>query len=314
MTTIKRKRLFINTQRSSRRKPYSSDEIDLGHLSHMYSEDWHLGMTPFNEPTFKVEVNPPSAKNELISLLKRHGYDDTVERAIESFLKEVVQLMFLDGKAMYEIHNDDGSGPPSLSAIDPTTIEFDDSDAIQTVPEHNRYAIEETRIVGLKESLFTIEIPDWIEGGRGFDAVVSSLKLESYRSRAPTKFLGLRNSGQETFFEFDVFHKQSMVDTLRLTKESGWDMRQTANNNITEFYWVHRALRFKTNQARLREHIINKLNSELFPAIKQLGMGIIGVELKGLRSYQDLLKIQVELQNGNVGFFEALDLKKDGAS
>lgn len=306
----KRKRTFVNTQRSSRRRPFNPNEIDLEHLSHMYSEDWHLGMTPFNKPTFKVEVTPETAKKNLTLLLKRHGYNETIESALESFLKEVVQLMFLDGKAMYEIYNEDEDSL-SLSPIDPTTIEFDGLTAIQTAPEHSRHGTEKVRFTGPRDSIFIIEIPDWIEGGKGFDAVVSSLKLESNRSTTPTKFLGLHSSGQETFFEFDVFHKRSMVDTLKLTKDSGWDIRQTANDKITEFYWVHRALQFKTNQARLREHIVKTLNNQLFPTLKDMGLEIDGIKLSGLRSYQDLLNVQAELKKGTIGFFDALDLKKN---
>lgn len=302
---------FYSTKRSSQSVAYDPSKIDLGHLSHMYSEDWHLGIIPFNKEKFKIIVTPETAKAGAINLLKRQGYDDTAETAVESFLRETTQLMFLDGESMFEIFKDEKNDKISLTSIDPKTIEFKGSSAIQTIPEQSRYRSKQATIVGSTDSIFKIEIPDWVEGGKGFIDITKSLKLESNRSTIPTKFLGLNNTKQETFFEFDAFHKQSTIDTLKLTKDSGWDMRRTANTSITEYYWIHRALKFRTNQARLREHIIKKVNCELLPKVMTLGLRIDSIELTGLRTYKDLLNLQADLQNGKIGFFEALDLKKD---
>lgn len=302
---------FRNTIRKRNTKPYDPNTIDLSHLSHMYSEDWHLGILPFKKPDFKVNVYPENQQTQLAQLLKpsrcRH---DLLVDAFEDFLRKVIQLMIYDGMAMFEICKTNKDKEYVLESFNPETVKIEDDRAVQIVAKEDLYEDQDYYYSGSIDDLFIIEIPTWLEGGKGLQSVIQSLHLESNRSLVATKFLKIGTENKQHYFDYNVFHENSNLDVLKLTNDSGWDMRQSANEHITEFYWVYRALKFRTNQARLREYIVDKINSDLIPKLNRKGATIQKIELSGIRTYLELEKLQDDLILGKVGFFEALDLEK----
>ncbi|ASD63133.1 hypothetical protein [Bdellovibrio bacteriovorus] len=140
--------------------------------------------------------------------------------------------------------------------------------------------------------------------------MIKNLIKESKRDSTPVNHFQMTSQGQKSYFDFSAFRQAQEVRVLNLTKQSGWQGRTLYDARITEYYFTIRFLRFTYNCFRLREYLIDQLNTILFPQLKKLGSCIDSISIEGLPKSEDILELQQKLEKGEIGFKEAIDLSR----
>ena len=306
MSRLKRIRKFLYSQKRSRR----IDTMTLSHYANMYVDDWHQSIIPFRDKNLKVEVQPNNLEDKVCTLLGSVGrYSTGIKDLFAEFVKQTAHLMVEDGKAVYEIAEVEDTGDEKqfvLDHINPESLSFQGDKVSQHIEKGSLR--EEYNYEGSLSELFIVNEPSWVESGKGFWFVIEQLIEESRRSGAPTNFMKTHSEGKEHFFSFADFNKQMSFEVLSLTNDSGWDIRQLANEHITEFYWIMRCLRFKYNQAKLREYIVDEVNNQLVRKLQAKGFKLSSITVSGIPTSGDCLERIEMLKTGELGFLKALDL------
>lgn len=313
-----RRRHALSVARKFVRVPRDGNPI--GHqllqhgLSRMYYEDCHQRLIPyvFNEDAkFKVNVIPVASSSLVGQLFSKRGSDDeSLEACFREFLSEATQLLILDQAAIFEIcevSDDDESERAqkrlTLISVLADSVEFQGDKVIQEVKQSS---FQDAQTIAIpKESVFLVEPPNWIEDGVGFRFVISNLIEETKRGFVPTNLFESARK-KENFFDYSEFRRMQEIRILRLTRASGWQGRTQYSARITEYYFVERYLRFVHNNLLMRDYLIGEINKRLFPALRKQGLDVESIGLSGLPTAQDILSILDELNDGKIGFKEAL--------
>lgn len=312
-------RKFVGITRDEFSDSFGSELVKHS-LSKMYFDDYHESLMPFlfnGEAKFKVNITPESASPFAAELFSRgRNSDESLEACFRNFLTVAAEFLILEQAAIFEIcdvleddegatDENEGQGQKLLTLISvlADSIEFQADQVVQKV---KKTAYQDAQIITLpRNRVFLIKPPNWIEDGTGFPLIISNLIEETKRGFAP---MSLFESARKkpNYFEYSEFRRMQETRILRLTRASGWQGRTQYSTRITEYYFVNRYLRFVHSSLRLRDYLIEKINGELFPLLRKLGITIDTVSLSGLPTPRDILSIQEMLNRGEIGFQEAL--------
>ncbi len=246
--------------------------------------------------------------------------DESLEVCFRNFLAETAELLIVDDVAIFEICNvptseateDDGEptdeGLLTLASVLADSVEFQADQVIQNVSKNE---FREAQIITLpRNRVFLVETPNWIEGGLGFPLTVKNLIHETKRDSTPINHFQANAHGKPSYFDFSEFRRMRETRILSLTKSSGWQGRTLYDARVTEYYFATRYLRFVYNNLLLRDYLIKKINLDLFPQLRQLGAKIEKLTITGLPTPEQILEVQTKLENGEIGFKEALKQTK----
>ena len=100
-------------------------------------------------------------------------------------------------------------------------------------------------------------------------------------------------------FDLEDFTKSKYLEIATITKELGWNQRESSTNHITEYYLLLRLLRQKKVEAHVREIIFAKLNETLNGACLNLKSQ---VSMDNLFSVTDIEERVKKLEKGNITF------------
>ena len=112
--------------------------------------------------------------------------------------------------------------------------------------------------------------------------------------------------GQSANYDFVLHHDKKELAVEQLTAKWGSIPSLRQLKHTTEYYYIVHNLQFLHSQAILREHILSELNSLL------ARMGIDNeIIMSGLGVSTDIAEAIKKLDNGEIGFSEALKTAKD---
>lgn len=256
---------------------------------HMYYEDWTNEILPFvyrdTKTFFKVVINNSSTPEIVLKLFAKGNFKKkNAESIVSDFFKDLAQWIMYSGRANYQITPTAEKGQSHYELRH-----------FQTKHQAFNFLYRNDK------NILTIKEPCWIEDGVGFLNSIKNLTTITKSNFLITSFFRKNSLGEKTYFDYPYFKKKQLISILNCTKASGWCGRTLYTEEMTEFYHYLRLLRFKLNQAKLREHILKQINDFL----QQTDLAEIkgaSISLEGLHSANELARVEKEYLQGKISF------------
>ena len=282
------------------------------HYSRMLVEDTANGLVPYGDSSkFKVSLDPENPKLEYLIAegLGRDKYRPDLSDAVRGFLREAAQTVLAFRGATYEIVY--FSDPETeklvtfgLSFILPWTLKRQRDGWVQTVP--SAYA-EQTKgqfqIHLPTDSVLHLRLPNTID--RYFVPMMTDLEGLG-RDMYPR--LGMPvpgNPARDIGFDFQEWQKWHRSAIAQATRASGWNARNSFSEEMTEFYFVQRFLRFERFKLEIRESLASQLNEMLRTVGNRLGFSA-KIVVSGLPDAAQIDQSMEKLESGGASFADVM--------
>lgn len=110
-------------------------------------------------------------------------------------------------------------------------------------------------------------------------------------------------------FDFRKWRDTQDHALYRATRETGWNCRKYYSSKTSDFFDCHRLIRFRRNQLKLRDGILEQLSSEFTRVGKQYrtGFHFAVTPTNALPSVADLDKLEARLSREEAGLAEVKD-------
>lgn len=283
----------------------------VGSYAQMLIDDISTGILPYGSREEKyTSLTPSDAKYEriLAYALSQHSYYRQLDLVGESrsFIELVAGTVARFGNCVCEVVElkdpataDGKTVAFRLPKLNPLTVRKQGKLWKQFVPQENENLLELTLPL---ERLIVFDLPQ--QHRAYWQKMIESLKLldlsfpdltDRDSSRSP------RNA-----FDYKAHHELLDQAILRITRDIGWDMRRNTPDGITEYYWLHRRLRFVKFRIELRDHIIDTLNVGLKTMRSLLGTESL-IELQNLPTIVDVEQAEEDLRSGTRSVKEIID-------
>jgi hypothetical protein len=265
----------------------------------MFLRDMHQGIMPYSRVrddsySAKLSPNNPDLEQVITQALSERGTRHQLREGVEDFIRRATQSLFFYTETFYELSCErDAEG-------NITKIEL----YFQIIPwsaaKHGRIKAGIHRVP--KEKILHIAFPKELGGKRGLRKILKRLASIS-NTVIPDFQMEAMGKNENSGFNLERYTKGKYIEIAQRTRRLGWNQRRTQDNEILEYYMVHRHLRFADSQARLREHILKKVNQALNGAVINAEVEII---VENLLSIEDV-KSEVELLGkGDLKFVEQI--------
>lgn len=284
--------------------------------SYMFIEDVMTHIMPFgirssSGKSFQVNISNPSLETEAKALFHMsYGHDPLYQplgEVVFDFIREVASFLLVKGgKAYFEIveatiEGNEVSKPVHvLKPIHGKVIRFGKT-YYQMIPNEVK-EVKERYIPVPQSKIWVLEISKDL--GRVRDIIALSNNMKEL---GKASFLGSEIvTNQKDFFGFEFNNFHSLIDAavLRVTREWGWDMRMSINNqHALEYYLYYRMLRFGYSMAILRNDMLSKMNGLL----SRLGYDAT-MSFSGIPTPEEILDAIRKMEQRRLSFKEALDL------
>lgn len=268
---------------------------------------WH-DMTDFIMPinsrghAFSIALSRKnSTKEKIIKEAFDHQRTHDLKEAVSEFIEEVGRSLFSHSESFHEIKiTKDRSGKViKLEFLDiyPPSIIKVFGYYFQLIPWKAAQSAATKAGVRRVPNDFILHItsPSELGGKSGLRKVLKRLATLS-KIPFPDFHLKSFEQNKQTGFDLNTYVESKYIEKAQLTKKFGWNQRKYQDNNILEYYSMHRHLEFAYSQTLIREHILKQLNIIIK---KHLGTEI---EMSGLITSEDIKKEMGRLQEGNLEF------------
>jgi len=282
------------------------------HYEFMFRDDVTNQLVPFrsreNGATVTLEPSNPEVEAAIANGLGREHHSFDLGDAVFDFLRETAQLLIAYGEAPHELVYLSEVLTEKIVGFDlvfvqPWTIRRKGKVWIQTIPEDQPGRHKGVSQVELPvESMFTFVLPPSIK--RYFRRLQGD--LESLATLSPTFAMpDPAAPRKDTGFNFTEWHRGHDLALAQATREPGWDVRRSFSERTTEYYSIHRFLKFEQFKLDLRNSLLEQLNT----ALQRLGekLNFSGrVVVQGLPDQVQISNSQSELASGGAGFLEII--------
>jgi hypothetical protein len=108
-------------------------------------------------------------------------------------------------------------------------------------------------------------------------------------------------------YDLNKFARDQKMAVAEATKVIGWSARDVADDRfMTEYYHLHRFLRFETFKLKLRNSIIETLNQAISRAGNKLGFKA-NIIVEGLPTLEDIRQAEESLATGSKRFIDVIN-------
>jgi hypothetical protein len=282
------------------------------HYRRMLVEDAANGLVPYGDSSkFKVSLEPENAELEYLigEGLSRDGYRPYLSDSVRSFLREATQTVFAFREAPYEIVY--LSDPETeelvtfgLSFILPWTLKRHSKGWVQTIPPAYAEQIKSQPQIHLPgDSILHLHLPTTID--RYFDSMMADLESLGHDMLPEFGMSVLNNTARDFGFDFQEWRRWHNVAINQATRASGWNARNVFPEEVTEYYFVQRFLRFEKFKLEIRESLVSQLNEMLQTVGKQLGF-TAKIVVSGLPDAAQVDQSMQDLESGAVSFADVM--------
>ena len=282
------------------------------HYSRMLVEDAANGLVPYGDDSkFAITLEPENPKLEYLigEGLDREGYGPDLSDSVRRFLREAAQTVLSFREATYEIVY--FSDPETeklvtfgLSFILPRTLKRQRDGWVQTVPPAYAERIKGQSQIHLPaDSVFHVRLPKSID--RHFVPMMTDLE---YLGRDMYPKFGMPVPGspvRDVGFDFQEWRKWHNIAIAQATRPSGWNARNSFPEEVTEFYFVQRFLRFERFKLEIRESLVSQLNEMLGTVGSRLGFSA-KIVISGLPDASQLDRSLQDLESGTASFADVM--------
>lgn len=241
----------------------------------MFVQDMYQGIMPYTRmqtdgPQFTARIEPENEhlENLIINSLDRRGYRHQLTDTISNFIIEAAHSIFIYGLVAYEIvYETNAYGKVNrfeFVTIYPPSVKKIFGNFFQVIPW--RVARQLHVKTGLrkipKHKILYIEFPKRLGGKKTLKKILKRLAKLS-KELVPKFHMEAMEKNQNIGFDLNMYVREKYIEKGQLTKEFGWHQRKIPDNEILEYYSIHRRLKFALSQAVVREHIVSKINELL---------------------------------------------------
>lgn len=279
---------------------------------YMFVEDMHLRIMPFNRYDnieFKATITADNKKlgKIIAGAISKHDYRNDLTEGLEDFIRDSSHTLFAHSEIYFELeckHDDEGKltklnlhfiYPPSMKKI------FGQYFQIVTWKVAKIHKIKAGIIKVPKERILHISSPRSLGGRNGLRKIVrrlaslSNIVMPDFQMKAYE-----RNTGVE--FDLDLYVKRRYMEKAILTKKYGWNQRHYQDDNILEYYSMHRYLVQANALAVFRKHILKELNKVLNNTYINAG---VEIKLEGMLPTEESLRNEyTKLSKGDLKFVD----------
>jgi len=278
---------------------------------YMFVQDMHQGIMPFTrlhpgQSQFVARLDPSRDELEtfIAEALSGRGYRYRLTDALCDFIRKAAHPLFLYGKIAYEIVHetgvDDKISKFNFVNIYPLSIRNIFGSYYQIIPwwvardSHIKAGIY--RIP--KDKVLYIEFPQKLGGTKGLEKILKRLAALG-KDLIPDFHMEAMKEQRNIAFDLNQYTREKYLEKAQITKHLGWNQRKVPDNEILEYYSLHRRLNFALSQAVVREHILEAINQSLNGPLLNLGTRIV---MEGIPSSKEIEAEFKVLKAGNLEF------------
>jgi hypothetical protein len=282
----------------------------------MLIEDIQNNVMPYRGMTkWKLDAQIEPANEEALIVIERaisdRGFRQSLYEVVTHFTQECASLMMIYGRALYEIayRYDPNDSVVGFEVVDvlPNSVEKVGKKLIQHIPEQV-VQYEELGLDTLElspENFVTFEFPVYMRHTykRMMDALYAQGKITSM----PDFVLpNLKGEIPPVPYDLNKFARDQKMAVAEATKLIGWSARDVPDDRfMTEYYHLHRFLRFETFKLELRTSIIKTLNEAISRAGKKLGFEAT-IVVEGLPTQDTIRQARESLDTGSKRFIDVI--------
>jgi len=265
------------------------------------------GRTGGSQP-FRVSVHPPNTESEdLIAggIARREYYRDFAHTVAE-FVGRCAQSVIALGEDNYELvylatADENEVVFFELVSIQPGTLIDRAGKVFQTVPAHVSRELEVPERIELPpDTILRFRLP------RDLETEVQKAMDALARLSRHLPVVAWEQGRRPVPLQFGVHVRARKVAIARATRAIGWNARWTLQDQMLEYYYLHRELVFERFKARVRRAIIDTLNTGLERAGNVLGFAA-RVEIEGLPTEAEIDAAAASLRAGDRSFKEIFE-------
>ncbi|MBN1189483.1 MAG: hypothetical protein JXA46_07015 [Dehalococcoidales bacterium] len=282
---------------------------------HMFIEDVKLRIMPIggrvSKKEFNISLDPPDLKMQQIieKALSPDSYHHDFAGIICDFIASCAVHLLIYETVTYEIVylSEPKNGKTvgfELVRVNPYTLVRRGNALLQFLPNQHDRQLSKRCCVELKpERILTFELPVNIQGK--MDQIMESMRILSLTS--PDFFMKELAAGfRKTPYDVTAHYHLKNVALARITKDFGWNARNSFEKEASEYYLIYRYLKFEKSKIELRNCILDTLNSGLELVGKQLNFNT-KILVNGLPTLEDVRDSFDHLIKGDVAFREILE-------
>lgn len=286
----------------------------------MFDEDFARLFKPINHRRgnlFEIVSNDDELMQKLLGNVKAKYAPRSVDDTIRELVEKIAQSLIWSGRAYYYLFDDTVQDKIHIASFSSVGVVRLLGKYIQWVPKRR----ERHLVRGEEELPREIRFLDATKVMH-FDMPDSIKRILSRQNRTLT-VLDKYNDKEAFFppqathenpkptnhFDFRLWNDTQNRALYRATRDTGWNGRKYDSSKRSDFFDCHRLIRFRRNQLKLRDNILNQISGEL----SRVGKGYnadFSVEISGgdeLPSIMHLNELEVKLVREEVGFNEIID-------
>ena len=281
----------------------------------MFIEDVKLRIMPIggraSREEFNISLEPPDPKVQKIieAATSPDKYHHELASVICDFIADCTVNLLIYETVTYEIvylsepKNGEMVGF-ELVQINPFTLVQRGNSLLQFLPDQHVKQLRKRSCIELKpERILTFKLPVKIQGE--MDQIMESMRILSLTS--PDFFMKELAAGfRKTPYDVTKHNHLRNVSLAKITKDFGWDARNSFEKEASEYYLIYRYLKFEQFRIELRNGILDTLNAGLKLVGKQLGFKT-KILVNGLPTLDNVQTVFNHLTKGDIPFGEILE-------
>jgi len=282
---------------------------------HMFIEDVKLRIMPIggraSKKEFNISLEPPDTEVQKIveNAISPDRYHHDLAGIICDFVSDCAVNLLIYETVTYEIVylSEPKNGKIvgfELVQINPFTLVQRGNSLSQFLPDEHAKQLSERRCIELKpERILTFKLPVNIQGK--MDQIMESMRILSLTS--PDFFMKELAAGfRKTLYDVTTHYHLRNVALAKITKDFGWNARNSFEKEASEYYLIYRYLKFEKFRVELRNGILDTLNAGLQLVGKQLGFKT-KILVNGLPTLDNVQTAFNHLTKGDIPFGEILE-------
>ncbi|EGQ8119130.1 TPA: hypothetical protein ACGGCQ_003156 [Vibrio cholerae] len=264
---------------------------------------------------FKIVSNDDELMQKLLGNVKARYTPHLVDETIRELVEEIAQSLIWFGRAYYFLYDGTVQDEIHIASFSSVGVVRLLGKYIQWVPKRRE------RHLGRDDGELPREIRFLDETKvMRFDMPKSVKRILSAQNRTLTvldkygeTFLPPQatheNPNPTNHFDFRLWNDTQERALYRATRETGWNGRKYDSSKRSDFFDCHRLIRFRRNQLKLRDNILNQISVEL-SRVGKVYNADFSVVISGsdeLPSIMHLNELETKLVREEVGFNEIID-------
>jgi len=281
-------------------------------IEDVYTQVFPIGGQSKNE-AFKVQLSPPSGT--LTALVasalnsRDRGWRHELPSALADFFHECSQSLITFGEVVYEIvyfsnPEDHKVAKFELQKVRPFTIKRHRGQLVQIIPQEVVLQRKAPPFIPLREDhMLVFSLPAKLR--RTLDTTLESLAVLSRKLMPEFAMRDFVHAASKYHYDSANQIQAQKLALAEAGKQIGWNARALLYDDLLEFYFFERQLRFERFKVVLRTLIRDTLNRGLHLIGEKMGFRAQLV-VEGLPTISDVERAERDLKSGSKPFGKIL--------